>query len=366
MPTYYFLLLLTLVGCGANSLSRSKIISYPSENKEKFIVTKNSMNVSRSSHSANLLPDGTVLIAGGFNGLTLNSAEIYNPENEKFSLTVSMVTGRYAHKSVTLLNGNVLLLGGYTGYAGTRDTLNSVELYDVKLKKFRSVGNMHFKRGGHQATMLNSGKVLITGGESELTLASAEIYDPASEKFTRISDLNYARADHTATLLTNGKVMIIGGNGVSKVEIFDPYTLSFSVVDYEINKFIHNSILTITGEVLVSGGYDAVLSLKSASVFDSTLNTFTDIEDMNYIRDSHSTTELFNHKILILGGAQNGLTIDTAEIYDPLTHSFTAISKMNEVRDTHTATLLDNGAVLITGGCINVGSYTNTAEIYYP
>src|SRR5581483_9740154 len=82
-----------------------------------FAVPTGSLNVARAYHTATLLNDGRVLIAGGFdaNSDVLNSFDIYDPRSGSFSATGTMTTTRTYHTATLLPNGMVLIVGGYDG-----------------------------------------------------------------------------------------------------------------------------------------------------------------------------------------------------------------------------------------------------------
>ncbi|MGH9939308.1 MAG: kelch repeat-containing protein, partial [Blastocatellia bacterium] len=162
----------------------------------------------RQSHTATLLPDGKVLIAGGSDRNAVSaSTELFDPVTGGFSHTGSMTTPRAAHEATLLPDGKVLITGGM---AADYKFLASAELYDPATQRFTGAGGMRIARGAHRATLLANGKVLITGGLSfdwpQQKLA--EIYDPATGAFSSAGEMTVSRADHTATLLPNGQALI--------------------------------------------------------------------------------------------------------------------------------------------------------------
>ena len=173
-----------------------------------------SLATSRSAHVAALLADGRVLIAGGLrmvNGAfvgRLASAELFDPGTGNFTAAASMSTDRQNAAATLLGNGKVLVTGGFgnTGF-GISGWLPSAELFDPNSNAFSLTGPMATGRGLHQATRLQSGKVLVTGGfNAGGATASGELFDPAAGTFSPTGALKAARMSHTATLLPSGVV----------------------------------------------------------------------------------------------------------------------------------------------------------------
>ena len=289
-----------------------------------FVLT-GSMTSARQWHTATLLNNGKVLVAGGLKtGGFLASAELYDPAAGTFTATGSMTIGRYNHTATLLNNGKVLIAGGESATATGLGT--SAELYDPAAGTFTATGSMTMWRISHTATLLNDGKVLFAGGETAAGLgASAELYDPAAGTFTATGSMTIARFLHTATLLNNGKVLIAGGE-------------------------------TATG------------FLASAELYDPTTGTFTATGSMTSVRISHTATLLNDGNVLVAGGETlPPAYLASAELYDPATGTFTATGSMTIVRDTDTATLLNDGNVLVAGGYKPDGSDSvASAELYLP
>jgi len=180
------------------------------------------MTVARWGHTAALLSNGRVLIAGGggTGNAVLASTELYDPGAGTFGAAGDMAAARAWHTSILLADGKVLIAGG--GYS-------SAELYDPVAGTFTATGSMSVARTVPTATLLANGKVLVAGGYYPLdvmysreteTLASAELFDPLAGTFTATGSMTVPRHDHTATLLLDGTVLIAGGGGVSD----DPLT----------------------------------------------------------------------------------------------------------------------------------------------
>ncbi|CAF3486350.1 unnamed protein product [Rotaria sp. Silwood1] len=156
------------------------------------------MNIGRYAHSAFLLTNGKVLIAGGIhNGTILNSAELYDPSTGTWKTTSNMHNERYDHKASVLRNGKVLVTGGeidknlYNAKFGT--ILNSAELYDPSTETWKTTSNMHNERYDHKASVLRNGKVLVTGGEIDKNLYNAKLYDLSTRIWAQTDKMNNGR-----------------------------------------------------------------------------------------------------------------------------------------------------------------------------
>src|SRR2546430_15421183 len=133
-----------------------------------------------------------------------------------------MQNARQGHSATLLPNGKVLVAGGDAG--GGAPPLASAELFDPNTISWTLLAPMPAGRKGHSATLLANGKVLVTGGLTPNGFDSTSLlFDSSTMAWTRTGDLNVARSGHTATTLPNGKVLVArGGGGGRTAEIFDP------------------------------------------------------------------------------------------------------------------------------------------------
>src|SRR5208282_5972097 len=148
-----------------------------------------------------------------------------------FVLTGSLNNARYYHTATLLNNGMVLMAGG----VGSGGYVARAELYNPATGTFTPTGSLNIPRAWHTATLLNNGTVLMAGGYgSSGPLTSAELYHPATGSSTATGSLNTARFNHTATLLNNGTVLMAGGadsagNFSSSAELYDPNSGAFTL-----------------------------------------------------------------------------------------------------------------------------------------
>ena len=200
------------------------------------------MSSPRYKHTATLLGDGRVLVAGGSNTngscdctTFEKSVDLHDPATNAWSVTGTLLTARYEHTATRLPNGRILVTGGFGGVQDTLHaggaTLGSVEIYDPALGVWSAAAPMSTPRRQHTAVLLDSGLVVVAGGVSSTTsLASAEVYDPASNTWTPVTPMSTARQSHLAVRLSGGNVLVLGGFnnasspvfGVQTAESYDP------------------------------------------------------------------------------------------------------------------------------------------------
>lgn len=351
-----------------------------------------SMASQRVRHTATLLRDNRVLIAGGGDGSKqVATAELFDPRLGVFSPACSMTRPRGAHTATLLVDGRVLVVGGYF-HAG--NAMDSEEVYVPQTGLFVPVAPTAEPRIGFTATLLQDNRVLIAGGmrgANELGARTVvELFDAKTGRFTTAGSLTHGRFAHTATLLTDGRVLLVGGQGgylkgapESDSELYDPRTGTFPATGPLRNgRFGHTATLMADGRVLVAGGSSSMTKqLDDAEIYDPRTGRFTrGAEFMANSRLGHTATLLPDGRVLISGGCGgsrspqdqklNGYEyLASADLFDPREErswaSFRPTEPMCSRRQNHTSTLLPDGQVLVAGGEDYDGALP-TAEFFRP
>ena len=182
-----------------------------------FTATGSMVSAHGSSYTATHLASGKVLIAGGYNfsaGGTLSAAEVYDPVTGAFTATTgTLQQARSSHTATLLQNGKVLVAGGEVCPDNCTQLL-SAELFDPATGTFTATASMAVTRSGHTATLLGNGWVVVAGGQYSSAWdarATAEIYNPATGIFTPAGTMANGRFAHTATC-AGSRVLMVGGD----------------------------------------------------------------------------------------------------------------------------------------------------------
>jgi hypothetical protein len=300
-------------------------------------------------------------------------------------LPASMTEGRYAPGAAVLPDGRVLVVGGYI--EGGKP-LKTAELFDPTTGTFTKLAaEMATTRGELGVVPLPGGKVLIAGGYTftpkGAALASAEIFDPTTGAFTAAHEMKAARDGPAAAALPNGKVLLSGGDNsafeaLKSAELFDPATGTFETLASEplAGRYQPAAVALPGGKVLIAGGSGKAGALKTAELFNPETNTFEALtgptHEMLETGNELAGTLLQNGRALIfgdyLGGAEAARNV---ELFNPATNTFENFtSKLAEPRVGPAAVTLDDGRALVVGGVdttlVGPKAYLASAETSTP
>jgi hypothetical protein len=362
---------------------------------ETWVATTGNLPGPRTSPQQNLLDDGRVLISGGLDsptGNALASAVLYDYVTGDFTPTTgNMTIERQSHRNATLYAGKVLVTGGRSGSTTTPVNLNSAELYDPVTDTFTLTGTMTTFRRAHRPTNLPNGKVLITGGRGGALvgnngiLRSAQLYeyDPATGTgtFTATGNMVNFRTTHQTTVLYTGKVLIAGGTGgavsgdaniLNTAELYDPATGTFTATGNMITGRNSPNLNRLpNGKVLVSGGSSdaAGTPILSIEIYDPATGSFTAPGNAPVARDGNRVVRLDSGKIMSVGGqttADATSVTDTVDLYNHVTGTFAATDNLITGRQDFAQTSLPHGQILVAGGTDAAGAALSSAELYTP
>jgi len=423
------------VGPGGQPLASAEVYDPAANSGAGAWTPTGSLNDARTAQSATPLgdeisgsSDRRVLVAGGTGpgGSPLASAEIYNPQSGSWTRTGSLADPRALHTAALLPDGKVVVAGG----SGTAGRLASAELFSPAAGTWAPTGSLAAPRSVHRATVLLDGRVLLTGGSGPAgqPLPTAELYSPSlGDRWEPTASMAGARSAHTATLLLNGDVLVAGGHTtfdfflsagpgccntapLATAERYHPLSGTWSPTGMLARaRSFHTATLlrgspeqcgTNCGKVLVAGGFGAVdpagptgnaEALASAELYDPATGQWSPTGSMTGRRAWHTATLLASGRVLVAGGSKSaggGDAIDTAELYDPVSGTWTPTGRLiaggnpnrsgpQGARQNHAATLLTGspsqcgsncGKVLVVGGTGGSGSGAafSSAELYDP
>jgi hypothetical protein len=303
------------------------------------------LSVSRAFHSATLLQDGRVLIAGGTNasGVAQSSCEIYDHATGTLAATGAMGSARLAHTATRLADGRVLVAGGLANYQGADTQLAAVlntaqstgEVYDPATGLWTAVANtMTSVRSGHTASLEADGRVLLVSGvnggiitslgsNQPTFTATCNRYDPTTNTFQVAPAMPLGRAFQGASRLASGELLVTGGLitagpfgealASSTCYRFNGTTWT-QVASLPVGVAFHSQVELADGSAHVSGGYlgDFVTLVATAASGVHNGTTYTAKAQLGTTpgapaqppspRGAHTMTRLWDGSYLLLGG----------------------------------------------------------------
>jgi len=326
----------------------------------------------RNGHSAVLLKSGKVLVMGSAKGVHLDpkSAELYDPKTGTWTATGSMSKDRQQPHCMLLSTGKVIVIGNY----GTANA-STTELYDPTTGNWTAAASLTESRYFFTATLLQTGKVLVAGGldptdPSGITgRKSAELYDPVSGTWKLTGNMKSARWGHQAALLNSGKVLVMGGDTFAAEllsELYDPSNGAWAATGKLLTPFYGGQAVTLkTGKVLAVPRNTGSAQLKT-QLYSPASGTWTYSGSISKSREGFSTTMLLGGSVLLAGGASSGTYYTTTSLYKPNSGLWTTSGDLTTNRKYHSATRLQIGAVLVAGGDVTIAGAASTAELFDP
>lgn len=280
----------------------------------------------------------------------------------------TMSRARAGHVAERLDSGNVLLAGG-------DDFSRAAELFDPNSGTVTPTGSLNDGRCyGCGAIKLDDGRVFVAGGWSGgPVLATAELYDPAIGSFSYTAgNMTTGRLGPAVLRLLDGRVLVYGGhNGFSPLgtaELYNPATQAFTAAGQNVEARLTSATLLLDGRVLMAAGQaPGGAHRSSAEIFDPATGTFALTGALSGGRHAHLQTRLLDGRVLVTGGLNaTGAQTSAAEIYDPATGTFTLLPRMTSARGGHLGIVLPDGRVLILGGHDASGTTLASSEIFDP
>ncbi|WP_433932686.1 Kelch repeat-containing protein [Sorangium cellulosum] len=396
----------TVVFCGSMALRAGAVwaASAPSWESLPPMITP------RGEHTATVLQDGRVLVAGGYpeldafpytdaGALSLQQVEIYDPATRTWSPAAPLGRGRAGHAAILLPNGHVLVAGGRQINRQTAGAeLASAETYDPASNTWTAAGRLPLPPTDPSMMLVDGKPVLVGLAWSErawLDVLHAAVYDPEARNWTELPTCdNTPRVRPVgATLLHDGRVMAVG----SGCSLYDPETRLWtweqravmSTSEYE---YPHATTLPGGGVLVVGGttsGPDpevhafAQIYLPDDRRWEPTSGPYAPASTPCRPPGGSSimglrTSLLPSGRALLTGGVQPCSPKDsegtifpfhaTMALFDEATRAWSPLElepPVTMARAYHSATPLRDGSVLIAGGYVDAATATASAMLFH-
>jgi hypothetical protein len=314
--------------------------------------------------------------------------EVWNPASPQTFTTINAPDSVFCDGAAQLPDGRIIVVGGYGGLSTGQIGIVDTNIFDPATNTWTRVANMNLPRWYPTLTELSDGRYVAISSNSTNASTWAdtpEVYDPTTNTWTLLSKISTSQVHEEeypfSYLIPNGNVLNIGPSEDVTHELnvdnqtWTPVGGSSGVIN-------GSSIQYLPGKILYSGGAASVISTASAQATAAVLDTnaatpvWQQTSPMLYPRVYHTLTMLANGQVLAVGG---GTTSDQSvvttgvlptEIWDPTSETWSAAAPIAAARNYHsTAVLMPDGRVLVAGG----GHYDglgdagqDSAQIYSP
>ncbi len=339
----------------------------------------NSYSQARDFAPAVRLGDGSVLTAGGTDGVSYTAAAgRWNPADGTWSPAGSIGAEVAGQVAALLPDGKAIFAGG----AGATSYYGFGDVYDPGKGSWTKTPAMTGSHAYGAGAKLANGNLLVIGGMDggpTLTTASVSIYSAAGNSWSAGQSLpGVGRYALTATTLGDGRILAVGGNdggGLSSAAlrlaaIYTSPTGWTATDSMNVARFDHAAVKLNDGRILVAGGSTSTgVALASAEIYNPATGHWTATGSMATPRYGFTLTVLANGWVLAAGGysSAGSPALTTAEIYDPGTGAWTPTGTMSNGRRYHSATLLATGQVLVLGGHgTDPAEFESAAEVFTP
>lgn len=371
--------------------------------------TIGTMVIGRWSAQYTLLPDNRVLTTGGYSnyiGLMQGLADTFEASAEIFDpatgtsrlLEATMSSPRINHTATLLDDGTVLIAGGATSRSRAGgELLATAELFDPATETFTPAGSLQIARCRHTATLLDDGRVLIAGGSTSVSYAAArgrrtaELYDPATGTFTLAWPMTAPRQNHAAVPLDDGRVFLAGGSRgpatghlLASTEFFDPLTGLFARgPEMSAARLGNGTIRLRDGRVLMGPAveYEMLNAFRGqlplvirndSEIFDPVADAFTpsdpQVPESAYMHEigEYQTFALPDGTILRADGGDEVWEFPVSHLYDPKTDTYANTGPVQYPRWEKNAVMLRDGRPLEIGGYHMLYGFIRQIEAYTP